>query len=56
MVCHFIITRTYVIFLSEEELLEKAKYLAVLWVATDKEFKESSLSLMVLDWKKVIGF
>lgn len=41
--------------LSEDELFEKAKYLAALWVSTDKEIKDSSSSLRILDLKAVIG-
>ena len=39
-----------------EDLFGKAKYLAFLWALLDKNFKEFPFSLIVLNWKDVIGF
>ena len=39
-----------------EDLFEKAKYLASLWAFSEKNFKEFPFSLIVLNWKDVIGF
>ena len=44
------------IVMSIEDLFEKAEYLASLWASSDKTFKEFPFSLIVLNWKDVIGF
>lgn len=42
--------------LGKDELVEKAKYLTASWMSTDREFKEFSLSMILLDWKVVVGY
>lgn len=39
-----------------EELFERGKYLLALWAVTDKEFIDSILSLLELDWITIVGF
>ena len=60
LLCVIWIDRNNIIFedkvMSSEDLFEKAKYLASLWPSSDKTFKEFPFSLIVLNWKDVIGF
>lgn len=37
-------------------VFEKDKCLPALWTSMDTEFKNYCLSLLVLDWKAVMGF
>ena len=39
-----------------EDLFEKAKCLTSFWASSNKNFKEFPFSLIVLNWKDVIGF
>ena len=36
-------------------IFEKAKYLASLWASTDKSFKGFPISIIVNNWKDVLG-
>ena len=38
-----------------QDIFEKAKYLASLWASTDKSFKGFPLTLIVNNWKDVLG-
>ena len=38
-----------------QDIFEKAKYLASLWASMDKSFKGFPLSLIVTNWKDVLG-
>lgn len=37
------------------DIFEKVKFLASLWASTSKAFKEFPLSIIILNWKDVIG-
>ena len=41
--------------LGVDDVFEKAKFSALLWASTDKAFKNIPFSLIVLNWKDVIG-
>ena len=38
-----------------DDIFEKAKFSASLWASMDKAFKNIPFSLIVLNWKDVIG-
>ena len=38
-----------------QDIFEKAKYVASIWASTDKYFKGFQLSLIVNNWKDVLG-
>ncbi|GMN65505.1 hypothetical protein TIFTF001_034573 [Ficus carica] len=57
--CNIWTERNSRIFLEKEmgvdNIFEKAKFSASLWASTDKAFKNIPFSLIVLNWKDVIG-